>query len=76
MNLVVALDDLHKARRFVADGEKCMLVQRKVVDRLERQGQDTLGAILFLEYLEEMQHQYVAHLDRLNQQVMGILKQD
>jgi hypothetical protein len=76
MNLVVALDELHKARQFVADGEKCMLVQRKVVDRLERQGHDSLGAILFLEYLEEMQDQYVAHLDRLNQQVMGILKED
>jgi hypothetical protein len=76
MNLVVALDELHKARRFVAEGEECMLVQRKVVDRLERQGHDILGAILFLEYLEEMQDQYVAHLDRLNQQVMGLLKAD
>jgi hypothetical protein len=76
MNLVVALDDLRKARRFVAEGEECMLVQRKVVDRLERQGRDSLDAILLLEYLEEMQDEYVAHLDRLNRQVMGLLKAD
>jgi hypothetical protein len=72
----VALDELKKARRFVMDGEKCMVTQRELVERLDRQGYDTLSAILFLEYLEEMQDEYVAHLDRLNQQVMGILKQD
>lgn len=53
MNLVIALDELHKARRIVADGEKCLVEQRKVVDRLESDGCDTLDAIQFLEYLEK-----------------------
>jgi len=55
MDLVLALDELKKARRFVTDGEKCMVRQRELVDRLDRQGDDTLSVILFLGYLEEMQ---------------------
>jgi hypothetical protein len=46
-----------------------MVRQRKIVDKLEQQGYDTLDAILLLEYLEEMQEQYVAHRNRLEQQV-------
>jgi hypothetical protein len=41
---------------------------------LERQGYDTLDAILFLEYLEEMQAQYVAHRNRLEQQVLELVR--
>ena len=74
MSLVIALSELSKARRFVVDGEKCMVRQREVVDRLERGGYDTLDAILFLEYLEDMQEQYVIHRDRLEQQVMGLVR--
>jgi hypothetical protein len=44
------------------------------VDSVERQGRDALDAILFLEYLEEMQEQYVSHRDRLEQRLLGILK--
>ena len=64
MTLTVVLSQLSKARRFVADGEKCMLLQRKMVDKLEQHGHDTIDAILFLEYLEDMQEQYVAHRNR------------
>jgi hypothetical protein len=74
MTLVVALSELSKARRFVAEGEKCMILQRRIVDKLERQGHDALDAILFLEYLEEMQEQYVAHRDRLEQQVLRFVR--
>ncbi len=74
MNLVIALDELHKARRIVADGEKCLVEQRKVVDRLESDGCDTLEAIQFLEYLEEMQDQYRALRDRLEQRVLGMVR--
>ena len=74
MTLVIALSELSKARRIVVDGEECMLRQREIVDRLERQGYDTLDAILFLEYLEEMQAQYVAHRNRLEQQVLGLVR--
>jgi hypothetical protein len=74
MTLVIALRELSKARRIVVDGEKCMLRQREIVDQLERQGYDTLDAILFLEYLEEMQARYVAHRNRLEQQVLGLVR--
>jgi hypothetical protein len=74
MTLVIALSELSKARRIVVDGEKCMVRQREIVDQLERQGYDTLDAILFLEYLEEMQEQYVAHRNRLEQQVLGLVR--
>jgi hypothetical protein len=71
---MIVLSQLSKARRFVADGEKCMVCQRKIVDKLEQQGYDTLDAILLLEYLEEMQEQYVAHRNRLEQQVLGLVR--
>lgn len=74
MDLVVALDELSKARRFVADGKKCVLAQRMLIDDWERDGYDTLDAILFLEYLEEVQEQYVAHRNRLEARVMGIIR--
>jgi len=76
MNLVVTLEQLRKARRFVVDGEKCMVRQRKIVDRMDRQGFDTLNAILFLEYLEEMQSQYVALRDRLERQLLVLVRPD
>jgi hypothetical protein len=56
------------------DGEQCMLRQRKVVDQMERQGFDTLNAILFLEYLEEMQAQYLALRDRLERQLLVLVR--
>jgi hypothetical protein len=76
MNLVVTLEHLRKARRFVVDGEKCMVRQRKIVDRMDRQGFDTLNAILFLEYLEEMQSQYVALRDQLERQLLVLVRPD
>jgi hypothetical protein len=74
MQLTATLDELSKARRYVLDGANCVLDQRKVVERLERRGQDALNAILFLEYLEEMQEQYVSHRDRIEQQLLGMLR--
>ena len=76
MNLVVTLEQLRKARRFVVDGEKCMVRQRKIVDRMDRQGFDTLNAILFLEYLEEMQNQHVALRDQLERQLLVLVRPD
>ena len=72
MSLVETLELLVKAREYVAEGEECLVDQRNIVDRLERRGQDLLDAILFLETLDDVQEEYVAHRDRLERQVMGL----
>ena len=74
MSLVETLELLVKARQYVAEGEEYLVDQRKIVDRLERRGKDPLDAILFLEDLEEVQQEYVAHRDRLERQVMRLVK--
>jgi hypothetical protein len=56
--LVETLELLSDARRNDADGEKSLAHQRKIIDGLDRQGRDDLDALLFLEYVEEMQDQY------------------
>ena len=74
MNLVVALSELGKARRFVRDGRKCMIRQRRIVEHLERRGHDAFEAIQFLECLEEMQQGYIAHRNRLEQHVLVLVR--
>jgi hypothetical protein len=64
---------LADARRYVADREKSLAHRRKIIDRLDRQGRDNLDALLFLEYLEEMQDKYEAHRDSLEQRVIAIV---
>jgi hypothetical protein len=73
VNLVIALHQLQKARRIVADGHRCVLEQQRLVDRLEAKNQNSFGAILLLEYLEEMQEQYESHRDRLERHVLGMV---
>ena len=74
MSLVETLELLVKAREYVAEGEECLVDQRNIVARLERRGQDPLDAILFLETLEDVQEEYVAHRDRLERQVMRLVR--
>ena len=74
MSLVETLGLLVKAREYVAEGEECLMDQRNIVDRLERRGQDPLDAILFLENLEDVQEEYVTHRDRLERQVMRLVR--
>jgi hypothetical protein len=74
MSLVETLELLIKAREYVAEGEEYLVDQREVVDRLERKGQDALDAILLLEDLEEIQEEYVAHRNRLERQVMRLVR--
>ncbi len=74
MSLVETLELLVKAREYVAEGEEYVVDQRDVVDRLERKGQDALDAILLLEDLEEVQGEYVAHRDRLERQLMRLVR--
>ena len=73
MELTTALSELATARQYVADGAKSVLTQRRLVERLERQGRDSLEAGLLLDCLEEMQEQYLSHRDRLEKQVLKIL---
>ena len=74
MSLVETLELMVKERHYVAEGEEYLVDQRKIVDRLERRGKDPLDAILFLEDLEEVQEEYVAHRDRLERQVMRLVR--
>jgi hypothetical protein len=76
MSLVETLELLSKAREYVAQGQEELIEQREIVDQLERCGHDPLEAILFLEDLEDMQDVYVAHMDRLERQVMRLVRPD
>jgi Mg2+ and Co2+ transporter CorA len=74
MSLVEALQELSKARRYVVKGERCLSHQRKIVERLEREGNDPLPAIMILEHLEHMQDTYVAHRDQIEARVLMIIR--
>lgn len=74
MGLVKTLEYLSAARQFVADGERELASQREVVRRIERKGEDPLQAILILGEIEEMQQVYVDHRDRLEQQILDLLR--
>ena len=76
MSLVETLELLSKAREYVAQGQEELIEQREIVDQLERCGHDPLEATLFLEDLEDMQDVYVAHMDRLERQVMRLVRPD
>jgi ferritin len=76
MSLVETLELLSKAREYVAQGQEELIEQREIVDQLERCGRDPLEAILFLEDLEDMQDVYAAHMDRLERQVMSLVRPD
>jgi hypothetical protein len=74
MLLTETLGLLSTAREIVADGEKCMFEQMAIVDSLEREGYDTSDAIDYLETLEEMQANYVSHMEKLEQQVLLLVR--
>jgi len=74
MGLVEALERLSKAREYALEGEKCLSRQRKVVARLEQKGRDPMIAIMLLEILEEIQDEYVDHLERIEKQVLTMVK--
>jgi hypothetical protein len=74
MGLVRTLEYLSAARRFVADGERELASQRETVRRIEQKGGDPLQAILMLGEIEEMQQVYVDHRDRLEKQVLDLIR--
>jgi hypothetical protein len=76
MGLTETLGLLRTARQRVADGNKCLVAQRMIIEDLERDGYDTLDAIFFLEYLEEVQAEYVAYRDRLERKLYELVIPD
>lgn len=74
MSLVKTLEYLSAARQFVADGERELASQREAVRLIEQKGEDPLQAILVLGEIEEMQQVYVDHRDRLEQQVLDLIR--
>jgi hypothetical protein len=74
MTLVETLELLSKARWYVLEGEREVSRQRVLVEWLEERGDDPIEAIIFLEQLEDMQNQYVAHRDQLEKKVMGLVR--
>jgi hypothetical protein len=76
MGLTETLGLLRVARRRVADGNKCLVAQRMIVEDLERDGYDTLDAIIFLEYLEEAQAEYEDYRNRLERKIFELVTSD
>ena len=74
--LTETLDLLSPARQFVVDGERYLTRQKAYVDKLELRGEDTSHAEDYLETLEEMQEVYVEHMEKLERQVMVLVKPD
>jgi hypothetical protein len=71
--LTETLGLLPEARQFVTEGERLVSKQRAVVQSLERDGYDTLDAVLHLELLEGMQMEYVDHLEKLERKVLVLV---
>jgi hypothetical protein len=65
---------LPDARRFVSEGARLVRQQRAVVVALDRGGYDILDAVEHLELLEGMQAEYIDHLERLERQIMVLVR--
>jgi hypothetical protein len=74
MLLTETLGLLSTAREIVTEGEKYMFEQIAIVDGLEREGYDTTDAIDYLETLEAMQANYVSHMEKLERQVLLLVR--
>ena len=74
MRLTETLRLLSQARQFVIEGERYISEQKAFVDSLDRGNEDATDAIQYLETLEGMQAQYVDHLEKLERQVMIMVR--
>jgi hypothetical protein len=74
MSLTETLKLLVSARLYVNEGEKIVSHQRKLIDSLGQIGCNTVQETIILEQLEEMQSQYVNHRERLERQVLRLIK--
>jgi hypothetical protein len=74
MLLTETLGLLSGAREIVAEGEKCLLEQMAIIEGLEREGSDATYALDYLETLEGMQANYVSHMEKLERQVLLLVR--
>jgi hypothetical protein len=74
MLLTETLGLLSSAREIVAEGEKYLFEQMAIIEGLESEGSDTTDAIDYLETLEGMQAEYVSHMERLERQVLLLVR--
>ncbi|RFB85850.1 hypothetical protein B5K11_29635 [Rhizobium leguminosarum bv. trifolii] len=63
---------LQQAREHVALGEHHLARQREIVAELTDRGADATEAIRLLVNFEESQVMHVAHLDRLNAELLAL----
>jgi hypothetical protein len=76
MLLTETLGFLASAREIVAEGEKYLFEQMAIIEGLECEGNDPTDAIDYLETLEGMQAEYIAHMERLERQVLLLVRPD
>jgi hypothetical protein len=74
MRLTETLGLVYQARRYVADDEGFVARQKTFVDRLERSGQNSSDAQIYLNTLEEMQAEYEGNVEKLERQVLRLVK--
>jgi hypothetical protein len=74
MLLTETLGLLSSAREIVAEGEKYLFEQMTIIEGLEREGSDTTDALDYLETLEGMQANYISHMEKLERQVLLLVR--
>jgi hypothetical protein len=62
------LSHLEDAERHVADGERSVVTQRKIIERLQASHQDASHSIELLQEFEQLQQSHIEHRDHLLEQ--------
>jgi len=74
MCLVETLTHLQNARKILADGQRDLLSQRKLIHRLEQRRLANINDLLLLEQLETMQGVYIQHVNDLEDRLLQELR--
>ncbi len=69
MDRVMLLDHLAQADGHVAQAERHLIEQRKLIDQLERDGHDTVAALDLLRTMEESLAAHIADRDRIRGEI-------
>jgi hypothetical protein len=62
------LNHLEDVERHIAEGERCVATQRKIIERLQASHQDASHSIELLHEFEELQQHHLAQRARLLEQ--------